>query len=107
MLACAGPVDPRADAPLDDTGSDAARDDAHVPCSRQMTITFVPTAHAQIAIWAEAPTRFATIALTEATAYRGIGNRPGAMQMDTALRWPYGRREDVLPGWAGARLASG
>lgn len=53
------------------------------------------------------PGGFTTIALTAATAYRGIGNRPGALQMNSGFHWPLGRRENVLPGWAGARLASG
>lgn len=60
---------------------------------------------AQIAIWIEdAEGRFmATVRLTEAVAYRGIGNRPGASEMNSGYRWPYGRRVGVLPIWAARR----
>lgn len=78
-------------------------------CDREVLVSFTPTHRAQIAAWVEstAGPAFATIAITEATALRGIGNRPGAFQMNSGYRWPYGRRENVLPGWAAARLASG
>ena len=79
-----------------------------ITCERELVVSFVPTAHAQIAISARAcDARFATILLTEATAYRGLGNRPGALQMNSGYHWPAGRRENVLPGWARARLESG
>lgn len=70
-----------------------------------MEIRFRPAPRAQIAMWIEdaAHTRFQTIRLTEATAYRGIGNRPGALQMNSGFHWPYGRREGVLPIWASRR----
>jgi hypothetical protein len=73
---------------------------------RRVSISFVPTVRAQIAIWIESAdgARFATVRLTNAVAYRGIGNRPGALQMNSAFRWPYGRREGVLPVWAHRRL---
>lgn len=63
---------------------------------------FLPVRSAQIAVWLEAEdgTFLRTVALTEATARRGIGNRPGASQMNSGFRWPYGRREGVLPTWA-------
>src|SRR5690606_24544226 len=44
-----------------------------------------------------------TVRLTEAVARRGIGNRPGASQMNSGFRWPYGRREGALPIWATRR----
>jgi len=47
-----------------------------------------------------------TLRLTEATAVHGIGNRPGAMQMNSGFRWPYGRREGVLPIWGHRRSSS-
>ncbi len=67
-----------------------------------------PTARAQMAIWIESAdgTLFRTIGLTSAVAYRGIGNRPGATQMNSGYRWPYGRREGVLPVWAHRRAAA-
>ena len=37
---------------------------------------------------------------------RGIGNRPGAAQMNGGFHWPYGRREGVLPIWAHRRAAA-
>ncbi|MCG8555162.1 MAG: hypothetical protein MJD61_07720 [Proteobacteria bacterium] len=66
---------------------------------------FVPTKRAQIAIWIESAEGefLRTVWLTEAVARRGIGNRPGASQMNSGWRWPYGRREGVLPVWAHAR----
>src|SRR6185369_8213984 len=89
-----------------DGGADVGATDAATACDA-LTLRFVPTAHAQFAVWATDGDRFATLALTDATARRGIGNRPGAMQMNSGYRWPYGRRESVLPVWASARLAAG
>jgi len=67
----------------------------------------MPTARAQLALWIESAdgTIMQTLRLTEATAVHGIGNRPGALQMNSGFRWPYGRREGVLPVW-GHRRAS-
>src|SRR5262245_38015076 len=75
---------------------------------RTATFRFVPTARAQIALWLESTdgARFATVRLTDATARRGIGNRPGAGQMNSGYHWPYGRREGVLPIWAHHRAAA-
>lgn len=69
---------------------------------------YTPVARAQVAIWVEddAGNFVTTVALTEAVAYRGIGNRPGASQMNSGYRWPYGRREGVLPVWAHHRAAA-
>lgn len=75
---------------------------------RLVEISFVPTERAQIAVWIERAdgTYVQTLRLTEATAYRGIGNRPGALQMNSGFHWPYGRREGVLPVWAHRRAAA-
>jgi hypothetical protein len=71
-----------------------------------LTFKFTPAPRAQIAIWIEDERgHFATVALTESVAYRGIGNRPGASEMNSGYRWPYGRREGVLPIWAHHRAA--
>ncbi len=97
------------DAPLLDARVDAGVDlppDAPLFCQGILTVSFVPTARTQLAVWVEGP-GFTTLALTAATARHGIGNRPGAMQMNSGYRWPVGRRESVLPGWASARLGSG
>lgn len=77
--------------------------------ARRVEVRFTPTGRAQIALWIESAdgSRFRTIRLTESVAYRGIGNRPGATQMNSGFRWPYGRREGALPVWAHRRLASG
>jgi hypothetical protein len=72
---------------------------------RRVEIHFTPVARAQIAVWIESAdgSLFRTIRLTERTAFYGIGNRPGALQMNSAFHWPYGRREGVLPVWAHRR----
>lgn len=77
--------------------------------NRRVQIELTPTARAQMAIWVEAAdgSRFATVRLTESVAYRGIGNRPGATQMNSGFRWPWGRREGVLPVWAHRRVDAG
>ena len=73
-----------------------------------LELRYTPVARAQVAIWIEdGDGRFLdTVLLTEAVGYRGVGNRPGASQMNSGYRWPYGRREGVLPVWS-RRRASG
>ena len=72
---------------------------------RAIVFNFTPTERAQIAIWIESAdgTFLATVGLTQAVSVRGIGNRPGATQMNSGYHWPYGRREGVLPIWAHRR----
>ncbi len=72
---------------------------------RRVEIAFTPTVRTQLAIWIESEdgSRFQTIMLTSAVGFRGIGNRPGALQMNSGFRWPYGRREGVLPVWGHRR----
>jgi hypothetical protein len=77
---------------------------------RSVEFRFTPVARAQIALWIAKPdgTFLKTVALTQSVGTRGIGNRPGAAQMNSGFRWPYGRREGVLPIWAHRRaLAPG
>ncbi|MEO8212747.1 MAG: fibronectin type III domain-containing protein [Myxococcales bacterium] len=76
--------------------------------SRTVEFRFTPTARVQLAIWIEKPdgTFMRTIRLTQAVSTFGIGNRPGASQMNSGFRWPYGRRLDVLPVWAHRRAAA-
>lgn len=58
----------------------------------------------QIAIWVEQGGRYVTeIMVTNLTAVRGLGNRPGRWDHASAPRFPYGRRTNVLPVWAHAR----
>lgn len=75
---------------------------------RVIAFRFTPTARTQIVLWIERPdgTFLRTVRLTQGVAYRGIGNRPGAAQMNSGFRWPYGRREGVLPIWAHRRAAA-
>lgn len=73
---------------------------------RHLEVRFSATRRAQVAIWIESSdgTYFRTLALTQAVARWGIGNRPGALQMNSGHHWPYGRREGVLPVWAHRRF---
>jgi hypothetical protein len=75
---------------------------------RVLAFKFTPAPRVQIAIWIEAASGqyLATAALTEAVALHGIGNRPGASEMNSGYRWPYGRREGALPIWAHRRASS-
>ena len=75
---------------------------------RLLEFSFTPTKRAQIAIWIEDPEGgfLETVALTSSVALRGVGNRPGALQMNSGFRWPYGRREGILPVWAYRRAAA-
>ncbi|MEC7526141.1 MAG: hypothetical protein VYE22_40035 [Myxococcota bacterium] len=100
------------DVGLPDTGAPDAGVDAAPPppCEAwALEIGFVPRARAQLAVWIEHDdgARLETVAVTEATSLRGLGNRPGAQQMNTGFAWPMGRRLDVLPRWAGRRLETG
>lgn len=78
---------------------------AHAQDPRVLVVELHPTDRAQIAVWIEDAdgTYLRTLALTHAVAVRGIGNRPGASQMNSGFRWPYGRREGVLPVWGHRR----
>jgi hypothetical protein len=78
------------------------------PARHAIEFRFTPTARTQIALWIEKldGTFMGTVRLTQAVSYRGIGNRPGASQMNSGFRWPYGRRVDVLPVWAHRRAAA-
>jgi hypothetical protein len=76
--------------------------------SRTIELHFTPAAHLQLALWIESTdgTFLKTVGVTQAVSYRGIGNRPGSSQMNSGFRWPYGRREGVLPVWAHRRAAA-
>lgn len=75
---------------------------------RVLEFQYTPTGRAQIAIWIEDGDGafLTTVGLTDAVAARGIGNRPGASQMNSGFRWPFGRREGVLPIWAHRRASA-
>jgi len=71
-------------------------------------LRFTPTDRVQLAVWIERDDGLfmGTLALTHGVAMAGIGNRPGALQMNSGFRWPYGRREGVLPVWAHRRASA-
>jgi hypothetical protein len=77
--------------------------------ARRVELRFTPVARAQMALWIESGdgARFATVRLTASVSVQGIGNRPGATQMNSGFRWPYGRREGVLPVWGYRRIERG
>jgi hypothetical protein len=85
-----------------------ARADEAPALPRVLELQYTPTSRAQIAIWVEDGDGMflATLGLTDAVATRGIGNRPGASQMNSGFRWPYGRREGALPIWAHRRASA-
>jgi hypothetical protein len=70
-----------------------------------LEVSFVPADRAQLAVWVERDDGqfMGTFALTYSVAVAGIGNRPGALEMNSGFRWPYGRREGALPVWAHRR----
>jgi Fibronectin type III domain len=60
----------------------------------------------QIAVWVQSAdgTQFVdTLMVTNLTAVRGIGNRPGRWDFLSAPLFPYGKRQMALPVWAHAR----
>jgi hypothetical protein len=88
---------------------DASRSSAQSQAPQaSLELAFTPTDRAQIVVWVERDDGefMGTLALTHSVAVAGIGNRPGALQMNSGFRWPYGRREGVLPVWAHRRAAA-
>ncbi len=80
----------------------AARGDT--PC-RTVSIDFKPVKSLQIAVWIEDTqgNYVATAYVTRLTGTFGLANRPGNHFLHTAARFPYGRRDMVLPIWAHKR----
>ncbi len=77
---------------------------------RSVEVRFAPAVRdLQIAVWIEdAQGRYVdTVYVTRLTGTFGLANRPGTPLLKTDLRWPYGRREMVLPVWAHRRGAAG
>jgi hypothetical protein len=72
---------------------------------RVLDFQLTPTAGLQIAVWLEdADGSFVdTLFITQATGTYGLGNRPGIRDFNSDFKWPYGRRESVLPVWAHRR----
>jgi hypothetical protein len=77
------------------------------PC-RTVEVTFQPVKNLQIAVWVEDPlgNYVATLYVTRLTGSFGLANRPGNHFLHTAVRFPYGRRDMVLPVWAHKRNKS-
>lgn len=71
----------------------------------QIETTFQPVPNLQIAVWVEdtAGNYVDTVYITRLTGTLGLGNRPGSSMFKSDFRFPYGRREMVLPVWAHKR----
>jgi hypothetical protein len=72
---------------------------------RTVEVLFTPVAGLQIAVWVEDPqgNYVDTVYVTRLTGSLGLANRPGNGLFKTDFRFPYGRREMVLPVWAHKR----
>ncbi len=72
---------------------------------RALEIDFKPVANLQIAVWIEdAQGHYVDTAyVTRLTGALGLANRPGNHLFKTDFRFPYGRRDMVMPVWAYAR----
>jgi hypothetical protein len=81
-----------------------ARAQSAAPC-RTVEVSFKPVKNLQIAVWVEDPlgNYVATLYVTRLTGSFGLANRPGNHFLHTAVRFPYGRRDMVLPVWAHKR----
>jgi hypothetical protein len=77
---------------------------ADPPC-RTVEIAFRPVNELQIAVWIEDPNGkyIGTAYVTRLTGSFGLANRPGNHFLHSAVRFPYGRRDMVLPVWAHKR----
>ncbi len=69
---------------------------------RVVDIDFTPTDGLQIVVWLEEAdgTFVDTLYITDQVGRRGLGNRPGRFDFNTAWAWPYGRRITTFPVWA-------
>ncbi|MGZ3426848.1 MAG: hypothetical protein ACXVCV_09380, partial [Polyangia bacterium] len=81
-----------------------ARAQSDPPC-RTVEVTFKPVKNLQIAVWVEDPAGnyVATLYVTRLTGTFGLANRVGNHFLHSAARFPYGRRDMVLPVWAHKR----
>ncbi|HEX9100756.1 MAG TPA: hypothetical protein VF997_01065, partial [Polyangia bacterium] len=82
-----------------------ARAQTPAPTCRTVAVDFRPVKNLQIAVWAEDTlgNYVATLYVTRLTGTFGLANRPGNHFLHTATRFPYGRRDMVLPVWAHKR----
>lgn len=77
---------------------------AQSPC-RSVEVRFQPVPNLQIAVWIEdsAGNYVDTAYVTRLTGSLGLANRPGNHGFKSDFRFPYGRRDMVLPVWAHKR----
>jgi hypothetical protein len=89
------------------TASVARAQSSTGPC-RTVEVAFKPTKNLQIAVWVEdtSGNYVATLYVTRLTGSFGLANRPGNHFLHSATRFPYGRRDMVLPIWAHKRNKS-
>jgi len=80
------------------------RENPSAPCNKRKTAAKLDLGP-QIAIWLEKSdgSFVDTLMVTNLTAVRGLGNRPGRWDHSSSAKFPYGRRTNVLPIWAHAR----
>jgi hypothetical protein len=83
----------------------AAGSAAADPTCRLVEIRMKPVANLQIAAWIEDPkgNYVDTAYITRLTGSLGLANRPGLHAFKSDFRFPYGRRDMVLPVWAHKR----
>src|SRR3954469_20405119 len=84
---------------------DCYRPSVNAPCDARKTGNRLDLGP-QIAIWLESADRskfIDTLLVTNATALRGIGNRPGHWSLPSSPKFPYGKRLMALPVWAHTR----
>ncbi len=75
------------------------------PTCRNVSVTFKPVPNLQIAVWIEDASGdyVDTAYVTRLTGALGLANRPGLHEFKSDFRFPYGRRDMVLPVWAHKR----
>lgn len=75
------------------------------PACRSVEVRLKPTGNLQMAVWIEDENgRYVdTLFVTRTTGTLGLANRPGNGRFKSGFRFPYGRREMVLPVWAHKR----
>jgi hypothetical protein len=78
---------------------------ARAQTCRSIEVAFKPVPNLQIAVWIEdAKGNYVDTAyVTRLTGTFGLANRPGHHFLHSAVRFPYGRRDMVLPVWAHKR----
>src|SRR5574341_745211 len=81
---------------------DCYRPSLSAPCDRRKTGQRLDLGP-QIAVWVESADGASfidTLMVTNAVGFRGIGNRPGAWDLPSSPKFPYGKRPMALPVWA-------